>query len=198
MFLRVFAVCVFVLSLVSISWASGAHDGLLCTGCHGIHNAKGEIIFAVEPNKKSINPKTKQPYTGTTALCLGCHETPDKGGMGIMAVSPNMSHPYGIVPSAKVAIVPGTFLREGKLECVGCHDPHPSNPNYKYLRVDTGKGSRMSDFCAMCHQSKADVNVVKSMKIFNSMDEKNFVPPPPSAEAPAKAPAPVSAAPKKK
>ncbi|MBA3071843.1 MAG: cytochrome C [Nitrospirae bacterium] len=187
MFLRVFAVGVFVLSLVSISWASGAHDGLLCTGCHGIHNAKGEIIFAVEPNKKSINPKTKQPYTGTTALCLGCHETPDKGGMGIMAVSPNMSHPYGIVPSAKVANVPGTFLRDNKLECVGCHDPHPSNPNYKYLRVDAEKGAKMQNFCAMCHPMKADPKVVREMKIFDSMDERNFTLPTPVAPA---APAP--------
>ncbi|MBI4690474.1 MAG: cytochrome C [Nitrospirae bacterium] len=173
MVLRVFVVCVFVLSMVSVSWASGAHDGLLCTGCHGIHTAKGDIIFAVEPNKKAVNPKTKQSYTGTTALCLGCHETPDKGGMGIMAVSANMSHPYGVEPNPKVATVPSALLRGGKLECVGCHDPHPSNPNYKYLRVDTAKGSKMSDFCAMCHSSKADAAVVRNLKIFNSMDERS-------------------------
>jgi len=188
--LRLFAVCVFILSLVSMSWAAGAHDSLLCTGCHGIHTAKGEIIFAVEPNKKSINPRTKQPYTGTTALCLGCHETPDKGGMGIMAVSSHMSHPYGVVPNSKVATVPAVFLRDGKLECVGCHDPHPSNPNYKYLRVDTAKGSKMTDFCAMCHSSKADPKVVKSLKVFNSMDERGYSAP--------EAPAPVTTSPKKK
>lgn len=194
MFLRFFAVCVFVLSLVSMSWATGAHDGLLCTGCHGIHTAKGEIIFAVEPNKKSINPKTGQPFTGTTALCLGCHETPDKGGMGIMAVSAKMSHPYGIAANPKAATVPPVFLRDGKLECVGCHDPHPSDPYYKYLRVDTAKGSKMQDFCAMCHPSKADPKVVKSLKIFNSMDERGFVTPTSVPETPAPAPA----APKKK
>ncbi len=197
MFLRLFAVCFFVLTMVSMSWAIGAHDGLLCTGCHGIHTAKGEIIFAVEPNKKSINPRTRQPYTGTTALCLGCHETPDKGGMGIMAVSSNMSHPYGVAPNSKVATVPSVFLRDGKLECVGCHDPHPSNPNYKYLRVDTAKGSKMADFCAMCHSSKADPRIVKELKVFNSMDERKVAASAPSApETPASAPA--SASPKKR
>jgi predicted CXXCH cytochrome family protein len=194
MALRFFAVCVFVLSMVSLSWAAGAHDGLLCTGCHGIHTAKGEIIFAVEPNKKAINPRTKQPNSGTTALCLGCHENPDKGGMGIMPVSGHMSHPFGISPNTKVAVVPAAFLRDGKLECVGCHDPHPSNPYYKYLRVDTSKGSKMSDFCAMCHASKADPNVVKGLKIFDSMDEKNYSPVQVSTPATPAAPA----APKKK
>lgn len=193
MFLRLLAVCIFVLSLTSVSWALGAHDGLLCTGCHGIHTAKGDIIFAVEPNKKAINPKTKQPNTGTTALCLGCHENPDKGGMGIMPVAGHMSHPFGVSPNAKVATVPGAFLRDGKLECVGCHDPHPSNPYYKYLRVDTSKGSKMSDFCAMCHSSKADPNVVKNLKMFNSMDERTYTP---AATATTSTSAP--AAPKKK
>lgn len=193
MLLRVFAVCVFVLCLVSMSWALGAHDGLLCTGCHGIHSAKGEIIFAVEPNKKSINSRTKQPYTGTTALCLGCHETPDKGGMGILAVSSHISHPYGVTPNTKVATVPAAFLRDGRLECVGCHDPHPSNPYFKYLRVDTAKGSKMSDFCAMCHSSKADPASVRDLKIFNSMDERGYTPA--SVSAPA---APTPSAPKKK
>ncbi len=196
MFFRVVIACVFVLSMVSLTWAAGAHDGLVCTGCHGIHTAKGDIIFAVEPNKKSINPATKQPYTGTTALCLGCHETPDKGGMGIMAVSASHSHPYGVTPNAKIATVPQAFIRDGKLECVGCHDPHPSNPYYKYLRVDTSKGSKMGDFCAMCHASKADQKVAKDLRIFNSMDERTFTKPVVTS-APS-APAPAPAAPKKK
>lgn len=186
---RILGVIVLALAVPVMSFASGAHDGLNCVGCHGIHNAKGELIFAVEPNKKAINPKTKQLFTGTTALCLGCHETMDRGGMGIAAVSATHSHPFGVVPNAKVAIVSDVFLRDGKLECVGCHDPHPSNPNHKYLRVDTAKGAKMGDFCAMCHGSKADAVALKNMKIFNSMDERK-------GGAPAPAPAP--AAPGKK
>jgi predicted CXXCH cytochrome family protein len=186
--LRFLGILVLLLALPAIAVAYGGHDGLNCTGCHGIHNAKGEIIFAVEPNKKAINPITKQPFTGTTALCLGCHETVEKGGLGIMAVSAVHSHPYGVTPNTKVAAVPAVFLREGKLECVGCHDPHPSNPFYKYLRVDTAKGARMQDFCALCHASKSSPKAVAEMKVFDSMDERKFTAP--SAPAAPKAPAP--------
>ncbi len=169
---RVLGIMILSLAVPALVFAAGAHDGLNCVGCHGIHNAKGEIIFAVEANNKSINPRTNKPFTGTTALCLGCHETIDKGGMGIAAVSAKHSHPYGVKANPKVATVPSVFLRDGKLECVGCHDPHPSNLNYKYLRVDTAKGAKMGDFCGMCHGSKADPQALKRMKIFNSMDER--------------------------
>ncbi len=161
-----------LLALPSLSSAYGPHDTLTCTGCHGIHTAKGELIFAVTPNSKAINPRTKQPFTGITALCLGCHETPENGGLGIAPVSANHSHPFNVTPNPKRATVPEVALRDGKLECVGCHDPHPSNPNYKYLRVDTAKGANMQNFCAMCHSSKVDPNSLKEVKIFSSMDER--------------------------
>jgi len=180
-------------ALPVIALGAGAHDGLSCVGCHGIHTAKGEIIFAVEPNKKSVNPKTKQPYTGTTALCLGCHETMDKGGMGIMPVSSSMSHPYGVAPDAKVATVPSILLRDGKLECVGCHDPHPANANYKYLRVDTDGGAKMQVFCGMCHGSKSG-GKIEMVNIFDSMDERKAMS---RAETAPKAPSAPAATPKK-
>ena len=189
---RILVIMIFALSVPAFVFAAGAHDGLNCVGCHGIHTAKGELIFAVEPNKKALNPKTNQPFTGVTALCLGCHETIEKGGMGIAAVSAKHSHPFGVTPNPKRATVGAEFLRDGKLECVGCHDPHPSNPNYKYLRVDTNKGASMGNFCAMCHGSKADAAAVKSMKIFDSMDERT------TTKAPAPAAAPAPEAPKKK
>lgn len=169
--MRVLLFLIAIFALPALTFAAGAHDGLNCTGCHGIHTAKGEIIFAVEPNKKSLNPATKQPHGGTTALCLGCHETMEKGGLGIMPVSASMSHPYGVAPNPKVATVPSILLRDGKLECVGCHDPHPSNPNYKYLRADTAGGSKMQAFCAMCHGSKSGAKA-EALNIFDSMDER--------------------------
>ena len=76
----------------------------------------------------------------------------------------------------------------GRFECVSCHDPHPSNPNAKYLRVDT-KSQSMDAFCGVCHSAKADAKLVaKKAAIFTSMDQR--------AGAPAAAPAP--AAPAKK
>ncbi|MEW6163130.1 MAG: cytochrome c3 family protein [Nitrospirota bacterium] len=183
--LRFLVVLIISLTLPAIAASAGKHEGLNCTSCHGIHTAKGPIIVAVAPNTKAINPKTKKPYPLVTAICLGCHETPERGGLGILAVSAHVSHPYGIEKvNPKVAIVPAAFLREGRFECIGCHDPHPSNPYYKYLRVDTAKGAKMQDFCAMCHPMKADPKAVKETKIFDSMDERKFVAPaPPVAPA---------------
>jgi len=154
--------------------ASGAHDSVGCAGCHSTHAAKGEMIFAVSPNKGAVNPKTKQPYGGTTALCLSCHEDTGKGGQGYAPIHANMSHPYGLASvDPKVAKVPAELLRDGgKFECLGCHDPHPSNPNYKYLRVDTGaKGQNMDAFCAVCHPIKADAAIAAKVSFFTSMDE---------------------------
>lgn len=191
--LKFLGILILVIALPAVAFAYGGHDGLNCTGCHGIHNAKGEIIFAVEPNKKAINSRTKQPYTGTTALCLGCHETVEKGGLGILAVSAAHSHPYGITVNPKVANVPAVFLRDGRLECVGCHDPHPSNPYYQYLRVEPGaKGAKMAEFCALCHASKATPTDAAKMKVFDSMDERKYSPatPPAAPKAPAAPAAP--------
>ncbi|HEX9051906.1 MAG TPA: cytochrome c3 family protein [Anaeromyxobacter sp.] len=154
--------------------AAGGHDSIGCTGCHSIHTAKGEIIFAVAPNKQVLNPRTKQPYTGTTALCLGCHEETSKGGQGYAPISSHMSHPYGLASvDPKVAKVPPELLREGgRFECMGCHDPHPSNPNYKYLRVDTAKGSKIDAFCVVCHPVKGDAALAGEKPVlFTSMDE---------------------------
>ncbi len=185
--------------------AAGGHDAVGCVGCHSIHTAKGEIIFAVAPNKQAINPKTKQPYTGTTALCLGCHEESSKGGQGYAPISGHMSHPYGLATvDPKVAKVPPELLREGgRFECMGCHDPHPSNPYYKYLRVDTAKGSKIDAFCAVCHPIKADAATVNEKAVlFTSMDEtgNRVMKAPAKSSAPAAADAPKApaAAPAKK
>jgi len=193
-----------VVSPPAMAFASGAHDSVGCAGCHSTHSAKGEMIFAVAPNKGSVNPKTKQPYAGSTALCLSCHEDTAKGGQGFAPIHANMSHPYGLASvDPKVAKVPAELLRDGgKFECLGCHDPHPSNPNYKYLRVDTGaKGQNMDAFCAVCHPIKADAAIVSKVAFFTSMDETGSRAKAAQAGAPAKPaapPAPAAAPAKKK
>lgn len=150
---------IFVVTVVPFTvFAAGGHDGLSCTGCHSLHKAQLEtFILAVKPNTKDLNPKTNQPYTGTTAICLSCHQTPEKGGHGMTPISAHLSHPYGLSQiNPKIAQVPAEFLSNGRFECTGCHDPHPSNPNRKYLRVDASGGSSMENFCAVCHPTKSD------------------------------------------
>ncbi|BDG08812.1 cytochrome c3 family protein [Anaeromyxobacter paludicola] len=180
--------------------AAGGHDALSCSGCHSIHAAKGELIFAVEANK-SATTRANQPVSGSSALCLACHKD---GGMAT-SISSHMSHPYGLDHvNAKVAKVPGELMRDGRFECLGCHDPHPSNPYHKYLRVDTAKGQKMEQFCAVCHPNKADdATASAKVALFTSMDETgNRVLGPADGAAPArkavKAPAKASKLPAKK
>lgn len=52
--------------------------------------------------------------------------------------------------------VPKELPWEGKFTCVGCHNPHPSNANSKYLVSDTKDGAEMGSFCATCHPSLSD------------------------------------------
>jgi|SRR5208337_4602289 len=181
-----FVIVIIAVVVPVIVFAAGGHDGLTCTGCHALHTAKeGMLIFAVEPNKKDINPRTKQAYSGISALCLGCHQTPEKGGEGIKPIEGHMSHPYGIsTVNPKIARVSPELLRGGKFECVSCHDPHPSNTNYKYLRIDTANGSKMEAFCALCHPMKADPKTAAGkIHLFSSMDEQSYGGP--AAETPA-------------
>ncbi len=164
------AVCVLT---PAAALAAGGHDSVGCTGCHSIHSAKGRLIFAIAPNTKYLNPKTNQPYGGSTGLCLACHQDSEKGGQGYAPVSQHMSHPFS-APSVnpKVARVPAQLLREnGRFECISCHDPHPSNPNAKYLRADVGPNSeRLDRFCGVCHGNKADPSAANA-PLFTSMDE---------------------------
>lgn len=186
-----------VLAVVAVApaaaFAAGGHDSVGCTGCHSIHAAKGDIIFAVAPNKADLNPRTKQPYKGATALCLGCHQESNKGGQGYAPIHANLSHPYGLDKvNPKVAKVPAELLdADGGFSCMGCHDPHPSNPYHAYLRVDTNKGAKMDMFCGACHSVKADAAIAAGgFKFFTSMDET-------AGRTAAKAPAPATAPAKK-
>jgi predicted CXXCH cytochrome family protein len=193
------SVAIAVLSLSPLAaFASGGHDAVGCSGCHSLHSAKGNVIFAIAPNKTYLNPKTKQPYTGTTALCLACHQDADKGGQGFAPVSQHISHPFGLDKvNTRIARVPPELLKDGRFECMGCHDPHPSNPYYKYLRIDTAGGKNIDKFCAACHSSKADPSAAEKLAIFSSSDE-NAARVQAAAPAPAKAPAKADESKKKK
>ncbi len=157
--------------------AAGGHDSIGCSGCHSLHAAKGAASFAVAPNTKYLNPKTNKPYQGITALCLACHQDSDKGGQGYAPISQHVSHPFDLDQvNPKVARVPAEMLHNGRFECMGCHDPHPANANYKYLRVDTSGGKNIDRFCGTCHASKADAGALTEKAVQTV----------PAAKAPAK------------
>jgi predicted CXXCH cytochrome family protein len=161
-----------VLGLATVgALAAGSHDVLNCAGCHSIHYAKGYKAFAVI-NDKAQNPKTKSTIDGVSALCLGCHENPENGGAGLKPVNMHTTHPVNVAPNGRIAKVPAAALVNGKLQCTSCHDPHPSNAGYRYLRVDTKDGGEMPTFCSMCHPAKVDLSILKGgVQVFSSMDE---------------------------
>jgi predicted CXXCH cytochrome family protein len=172
------------------AFAAGAHDGLQCTGCHNIHYAKGPIIFDIAPNAKGMPEGSSKSAKLIAPLCLGCHADADKGGQGILPISAHTTHPFGRTVNRKVANVPDGLLRDGVMDCVSCHDPHPSNPNYKYLRVDTKGGKEMQLFCDACHPAKVDKSVNRpALKVFDSMDEVSGAKNMPMSEMGASAPA---------
>ncbi len=157
--------------------AYGPHEGLDCLGCHDPHYAKQQKLFKVD-NSKYPNPRTGKPIDGISALCLGCHNTEQYGGAGIKPIYLHMTHPVNVQPNKKIADVAPQLLRDGIIQCVSCHDPHPSNPNWRYLRVDTSGGSKVGQFCALCHGSKADkafygqqLAQEKKPHVFSSMNE---------------------------
>ncbi|MDF1524719.1 MAG: cytochrome c3 family protein [bacterium] len=141
-----------ILASPTVIYAAGPHDND-CTECHSLHDTQGNFSFGVAPNQSEKYTATGQTVSGTDALCLGCHNEDE----GIMPIHLTKSHPVGVKP--KKAFVPQEVLgNNGELTCGSCHDPHPSNPNYKYLRVGTNDGRKMGAFCAYCHEAMVDKN----------------------------------------
>lgn len=129
--------------------AAGPHDNE-CKDCHSIHYSRGDAIIAVDPFQPQ-NPSTGMSVTDVSSLCLGCHNEDGDA----TAIELHQSHPIGITP-VTATVPPDKLSENGLLSCVSCHDPHPSNPHYAYLIVDTDDGAVMGEFCAVCHPQKRE------------------------------------------
>jgi predicted CXXCH cytochrome family protein len=157
--------------LASPALAAGGHQQLGCVGCHAMHASRGTLLAALPPNEQLPEGRTGKPHGPLTALCLSCHADVEDGGKGIRPISAHLLHPFSIEkPNPRIALVKDSLLRGGRFECVSCHDPHPSNPNYRYLRIPASSGSAVSTLCVTCHKRKADPSYVPP-RLFSSMDE---------------------------
>ncbi|MBU1229921.1 MAG: cytochrome C [Proteobacteria bacterium] len=146
----------FIVCLAGVAAAEGPHD-MQCMDCHTTHYSKGSYAFGVQP-KVEMNPartRTSSDVDAIDALCLGCHNEET----GIKPIKMHTSHPTSVRPI--FAKVPPKLLWDGKLTCVSCHNPHPSNANHKYLVVPTSKGSSMGTFCAVCHPDQSSSETMK-------------------------------------
>ena len=119
-------------------WLTGSHSAnhVRCVDCHQIHGAAvkraSETRVSYDTTNRGalnadlVSPETivkVRPPSLTNEACLKCHQT----------VSAQLSLPYHHP------------LREGKLSCVDCHDPHggPAGNNLKT--------SNVNQLCLGCH-----------------------------------------------
>ncbi len=158
--------------------AKGAHDDITCLGCHSAHFAMGNKAFAVKNTYNSaINPRTGKSLDGLVASrCLGCHQLEKFGGAGVRPIHLHITHPIGMIPNKKIADVPESMLNDGRMDCISCHEAHPSNDNFMYLRVDTDNGKTIQNFCVICHSVKGDLKAmgiddISDVKVFSAMDQ---------------------------
>ena len=119
-------------------WSGGSHSAnhLRCVDCHQIHDralrATNESRISFDTATRgaftagSVSPETNvilRPRSATNDACLKCHQT--EGAQ----LSMPYHHP----------------LREGKMSCVDCHDPH-GGPAGNNLRT-----ANVNQLCLGCH-----------------------------------------------
>jgi mono/diheme cytochrome c family protein len=137
----------------------------ICLSCHTPEKGDDRILDdefveelerkeALEEEKKKKEMFQEMGVEDTTAIFGELMLEPVD--VGFRVIDLHETHPVGII--AKKVTLPkesqGFKGQENQLTCLGCHDHHPSNPNYMYLRWPTDKGKNISKFCAHCHGDK--------------------------------------------
>jgi DmsE family decaheme c-type cytochrome len=108
-----------------LGWEGSGHEarGLACTGCHRVMaptSQRGQLA--------AIDTRTPLGFQrAATEVCVSCHRIE---GAQLLRAS---HHP----------------LREGKLTCTDCHDPHGGNSDRGLLVAATA-----NDTCYRCHAEK--------------------------------------------
>jgi predicted CXXCH cytochrome family protein len=143
-----------VLLTPAIALAGEGHEE--CSLCHGAHTAVGPGLLTEKPNTTTTNPATGKPLERMEQICMACHAA-EPDGLGYRPVKMGSTHPCGMKP--KKVILPdsakGFKGQEEELTCMGCHDPHPSNTNYMYLRGPKVSAGNTQAFCIWCHPVQA-------------------------------------------
>ncbi len=113
-----------------------------CGMCHSVVD-RGILQPFVEQKTDRINPFTGKPFERIEAICTTCHS------------SLHLAHPVGIIPNPEKVVLPpeakGFKGEEDCLTCMSCHDWHPTNNNYKYLRWPVTDEEDLNRFCLNCH-----------------------------------------------
>lgn len=118
-----------------------------CDSCH-VNAGEEDYTLVTKSDDSSINLFTGKPFGRSDALCMACHQQFEAESI----------HPVGIVPTRYTlpAESMGFAGQENEISCFSCHDPHPENKNYMYLRWPAEGGINISKFCvAKCHSKFA-------------------------------------------
>lgn len=107
------------------NWFASAHQaqGLKCSDCHRMHGEVGGMGTALASGSQAGQPRALESRQQRNENCLRCHRKQEaEGGLPY-------HHP----------------VREGKMSCVDCHDPHggSAGSNLKLANVN--------DLCFSCH-----------------------------------------------
>ncbi len=142
--LFIFLVTLLACLIPTTVWAKAHGD---CRNCH--QNAEADNYTLISrPTYNLLNPFTSKPYGVIDALCMSCHQE----------FKAKSIHPVGIIPR-KISLpndAKGFPGQENQITCCSCHDPHPENKNYMYLRWSADEGINISKFCvAKCHLNLA-------------------------------------------
>ncbi len=138
----------------------------ICLNCHGDEEFKAQLKESGEGISflDDMDSKPEGTANPLDEMMLGPVD------VGFMIIDLHETHPVGMTP--KKVVLPteskGYKWQEEQLTCLGCHDHHPSNPNYKYLRWPTDKGEDMNGFCAHCHKNKLVPEVVEQRRRHDS------------------------------
>lgn len=120
-----------------------------CSLCHEMEGKEAKRVI-IEPDKEKTNPYTGKPYGPVDGVCIRCHHD---------LIHIDKGHVLGIRPE-KVK-VPAEDLKfegqEGELTCLSCHNPHPHETKYKYLRWGVTK-TEIKKLCNRCHAKEAPRN----------------------------------------
>jgi tetratricopeptide (TPR) repeat protein len=129
-----------------------------CGMCH-LDVERGILHRFIEQETDRINPFTGKPFGRVEAICTTCH------------TSLHLAHPVGIIPDPKKVTLPPEAIgfkgEEDRLTCMSCHDWHPTNTSYKYLRWQVESAEETGRFCLHCHEEKGlvDRKLVKAFKL---------------------------------
>jgi hypothetical protein len=127
-----------------------------CALCHSSHDAQGPVMLTEEPNTITVNPRTGKTPDRIASLCLACH-TNEPDGAGYRPINLATTHPVGVAPTkAKVPPDLMGFAGEKVITCTSCHDHHPENTNYAYLRWPIKQKADIPVFCGKCHPESKD------------------------------------------